>query len=180
MKSFKLILTAVVCLLLFDGIGHADDAMKIGVVDFQQIMSESKTGKSVQDEINQKGEAFKGEIENAQSDIQSFQDKARREAPLLDEAQKKEIDRQMRVKLNELRVLQERHTNEFNAFKNEQVGRVKNSVVQLAAKIGQEKGYQLIIEKQSGAVLYEDKASQLTPQFIEAIDKQMAPEEKKN
>lgn len=180
MKSFKLILAAAVCLLLFNRVCHADDPIKIGVVDFQQIMSDSTTGQSVEDEINKKGQALKAEIDKLQSDIQSFQDKARREAPLLDEDQKKEIDRQMRAKLNELRVLQEKNTNAFNTFKNERVGSVKDSVIQLAAKIGQEKGYLLIIEKQSGAVLYEDKASQLTSQFIEAIDKQMAPEEKKN
>jgi len=172
--------TAVVCLLLFNGIGHADDTMKIGVVDFQQIMNESATGKSIMDEINKKGQTFKTEIQSAQSDIQAFQDKARREGPLLDEKQKKEIDRQMRMKLNELRVLQERHTKEFNTFKNERLATVKESVIQLASRIAREKGYLLIIEKQSGAVLYEDKAVQLTSQFIHALDRQMKPEEKKN
>ncbi len=179
MKSFRILSTVAVCLLLFNLVCHAGDAIRIGVVDFQQIMSESTTGKSVQEEINKKGQALKAEIDTAQSDIQSFRDKARREVPLLDDEQKKEIDRQMRIKLNELRRLQEKHANEFNAFKNEAVGRVKKSVMDLAAKIGQEKGYQLIIEKQTGSVLYEDKALQLTSQFMEAIDKEKAPEAKK-
>jgi len=180
MKSYTVMWTAVVCLLLFSGIGYADDPMTIGVVDFQQIMNESATGKSVKDEINKKGQTFKTGIEGAQSEIQAFQDKARREGPLLDEEQKKEIDRQMQMKVNELRVLQERYTKEFNALKNERLAAVKKSLVRLASRIGREKGYMLIIEKQSGAVLYEDKAMQLTPQFIDALDRQTSPEEKKN
>ena len=180
MKSCTVLFTVAVCLLLFNWSGYADDAIKIGVVDFQQIINESSTGKAVQDEINKKGQTFKTEIENAQSDIQAFQDKARREAPLLDEEQKKEIERQMRMKINELRILQEQHTNAFNAFKNEQLANVKESMIRLAARIAREKGYLLIIEKQSGAVLYEDKSLQLTSQFIEAIDRQTGPEEKKN
>jgi Skp family chaperone for outer membrane proteins len=180
MKTFTAIWTTVVCLLLFNGVGFADDTIKIGVIDFQQILNESATGKSVQDEINKIGQTFKTEIENTQSDIKAFQEKARREAPLLDEEQKKEIDRQMRTKLNELRILQEQHTKEFNTFRNEQLGNVKESVIRLAARIARDMGYQLIIEKQSGSVLYEDKAMQLTSQFIEALDQQKSTEEKKN
>jgi outer membrane protein len=180
MKSSRILLAAAICLLLFNRVCHADDAKKIGVVDFQQIMIESTTGKSVQDEVNNKGLAMKAEIEKAQSDIQAFQEKARREAPILDEEQKKELDRQMRIKLNDLRVLQQKHTNEFNEFKNEQVGGLKQRVIDLAAKIGKDKGYLLIIEKQSGAVLYEDKALQLTSKFIKTIDEEAPPEEKKN
>ena len=182
MKSFQILLTAAIGLLLFSfsGVCRAGDLIKVGVVDFQQIMNESATGKSVQDEVNRKGQAMKEEIESAQSDIQAFQDKARREAPLLDDEQKKEIDRQMRMKLNDLRVLQERHTHEFNVFKNERIGIVKERVVEAAQKITQEKGCLLIVEKQSGAVLYEDKSLQLTAQFIDAVDKPAASDGKKD
>ena len=172
MKYFKFILAMTGCLFLFSTVSNAGDAVKIGVVDFQQILNQSRTGKSAQEKINKKGRAFKAEIEKAQTDIKAFQDKARREAPLLDNDQKQEIERQMRGKLNELRMLQEKHTKEFNAFKNEQIAKVKNSVMNLAAKIGQRKGYLVIIEKQSGAVLYTKESSKLTDRFVKEIDKE--------
>jgi len=172
MKYFKFILAMTGCLILFSPVCNAGDAVKIGVVDFQQILNQSSTGKSAQEKINKKGRALKAEIEKAQADIKAFQDKARREAPLLDKDQKQEIEGQMRGKLNKFRVLQEKHTSEFNAFKNEQIGKVKNSVMKLAVKIGQQKGYLLIIEKQSGAVLYTKESSKLTDRFVKEIDKE--------
>ena len=171
MKYFKFILAMTGCLILLSPVCNAGDAVKIGVVDFQQVLNQSRTGKSAQEAINKKGEVYRAEIEKAQADIKDFQDKARREAPLLDENQKQEIERQMRGKLNEFRMLQEKHTGEFNAFKNEQIGKVKDSVMKLAAKIGQQKGYLVIIEKQSGAVLYTKESSKLTDQFAKEIDK---------
>ena len=170
MKMYKVILVLAVCISLSAAVCSADDRMKIGVVDFNQILNESGIGKTTQGEINKKGQALKAELEKAQSDIKSFQDKARREGPLLDDDQKKEIERQMRGKLNEFRMLQEKHTSEFNAFKNQQISRVKQSVVKLAEKIGKQKGYQMIIERQSGAVLYAASSTNLTDRFMEAID----------
>jgi outer membrane protein len=171
MKYFKFVLVMTGCLILFSPVCNADDDVKIGVIDFQQVLNQSRTGKSVQEAINKKGQAFKAEIEKAQADIKAFQDKARREAPLLDDDQKKEIERQMRGKLNGFRSLQEKHTNEFNAFKNEQIGKVKNNVIKLAAKIGQKEDYLVILEKLSGAVLYTKESSKLTDQFVQEIDK---------
>jgi outer membrane protein len=171
MKYLKLILVMTGCLILFSPVCNADDDVKIGVIDFQQVLNQSRTGKSVQEAINKKGQAFKAEIEKAEEEIKAFQDKARREAPLLDDDQKKDIERQMRGKLNKFRALQEKHTSEFNAFKNKQIGKVKNSVMKLAVKIGQKKGYLVIIEKQSGAVLYTKESSKLTDQFVKEIDK---------
>ena len=172
MKYLKYILVMTGCLILFSPVCYADDDVKIGVIDFQQVLNQSRTGKSVQEAINKKGQAFKAEIEKAEEEIKAFQDKARRETPLLDDDQKKEIERQMRGKLNEFRTLQEKHTGEFNAFKNEQIGKVKNSVMNVAEKIGQKKGYLVIIEKQSGAVLYTNESSKLTDQFVKEIDKE--------
>ena len=170
MRYIKFLLAVTGCLILFSTFCNAGDAVTIGVVDFQQILNHSRTGKSAQEKINKKGQALKTEIEKAQADIKAFQDKARREAPLLDDVQKQEIERQMRSKLNGFRMLQEKHTNEFNAFKNQQIANVKNSVIKLAAKIGQEKGYLVIIEKQSGAVLYTNASSKLTDRFLKEID----------
>ena len=104
MRFLKVLLAVVICLIFLNPICYAASVLKIGVVDFQQALNDSRSGKSVQDEIKKKGQEFQSEIEKVQAELKEFQDTARKEAAILDKDQKQQLQRELGVKLNELRL----------------------------------------------------------------------------
>ena len=178
MKIIKRLVFLMICLLMHSAASYAEDNSKIGVVDFQQIMQNSKSGQEIQSKIKQKGEALKSELQKKQDEIKEMEEKYKRESIILSNEQKVQKEREIRAELNEYRILQNQNTQEFNKIRAELVNDVQKTVVAFAQKIGKSQGYLLIIEKQSGTVLYAKDSLEITNQFVEEIDKQQTTEKK--
>ena len=172
MKLVKLFIVLMALFLMHTEVSRAGDNAKIGVVDFQQILQKSKSGLELQSEIKQKGEALKSELQNKQKEIKEMEEKYKRESVILSDEQKVKKERELRAELNEYRVLQNQNSQEFNKLRSELINNVRKKVVDLAQKMGESKGYMLIIEKQSGTVLYAKDPLDITDQFVSEIDKE--------
>jgi outer membrane protein len=178
MKIFKGLFIMIVCSLFFNPVGRAADTVKIGIIDFQQIYNSSSAGKFAQDEINKKGEAFKSDLQEKQSEIEKLQIQYKKEAPILSKEKKEEMEGEIRLKLNDFRILQDKYRQEFNSIKAKLLNDVKEKVTDLATKIGKEKGYFLIIEKQSGIVLWAKNPNNITEALIKDYNIQFSADNK--
>ena len=172
MKIVKLFVVFMVFFLMHSEVSRAGDNSKIGVVDFQQILQNSKSGLEVQSKIKQQGEALKSELQNKQDEIKGMQEKYKRESVILSDEQKVQKEREIRAELNEYRVLQNQNNQKFNKIRSDLINDVRLTIVDLAQKMGKSKGYMLIIEKQSGTVLFAKDPLDITNQFVSEIDKQ--------
>ena len=103
-RAFFLILVG---LLFSIQISDAADGFKIGVINFQQIYSNSSAGKFAQIEIKEKGEALKSELQKRQSEIKELQDLYKKEAPILSKEKKQEKEREILTESNDFRVLRD-------------------------------------------------------------------------
>ena len=175
MKIFKTAFFVILWVLFVSNTGYAADDFKIGVVDFQKILNSSSAGKNAQNEIKKKGEALKSELEKAQTELKEMQEQYKRESLLLSDDKKKQKEREMRIKLNNLSILQNKTTKEFNTLKAKLINDVKKEVIDLAITKGQADGYELIIEKNSGSVLYAKNSLDLTDEMIQDYDKKTTP-----
>ena len=173
MKIVRVFAIVLVLFLVHVEASHADGKMKFGVVDFQEILQKSKSGRDAQSKIKAQGEALKIELQKKQDEIKEMQEKYKRESVILSDEQKVQKERELRTELNEYRVLQNQNTQKFNQIRSELVNNVRKAVMDLAQKLGKSKGYTLIIEKQSGTVLYAKDPLYITDQFASEIDKQM-------
>ena len=172
MKIIRFLIFPMTFLFLHSTAAYAGDNFKIGVVDFQQVLQKSKSGQEIQDQIKQKGEALKSEIQKKQDDIKIMQEKYKRESLVLSDEQKVQKERELRDAINAYRMLQNQNNQKFNKLRSELINGAQKTIVGLAEKMGKSQGYQLIIEKQSGTVLYAEDALEITDQFVEQFDKQ--------
>ena len=172
-KLFVAVVAIMIFLLMLVEASFAGGNSKIGVVDFQEILKNSKSGQEVQSKIKEQGEALKVELQEKQDEIKELQEKYKRESVILSDEQKVIKERELRTQLNEYRALQNQNTQKFNQIRSELVNNVRKAVMDLAQKLGKSKGYTLIIEKQSGTVLYAKDPIYITDQFVSGIDNQM-------
>jgi outer membrane protein len=129
-----------------------------------------------QSEINKKGKKMEAELKAKGAVIEELQKKLERDALVMSKEMREEKEREIRIKINDIKTLQKRYLSEFRELENRVVTRIKKDVLSLVEEIGKKEGYLLIIEK--AGVLYYPNAIDLTDKLIQIYNKKKAGKEK--
>lgn len=152
----------------------AADLNQIGVVDFSQIIDRSVAGKAIQKKIQKKGEQLKSELESAQAGIKELQEKYKQEAPLWTKEKRAEKEDVFKKKINDYNLLKIKNEKEFNEFKAKLINDVKADLIAFARKKAEKEGYLLIIEKQTGSIIYSRPSINITEELVKDLDRRPA------
>jgi len=176
MKIRKIVFIAISFIFFSAAYSYSADVAKIGIVDFQRILENSSTGKSAQSEINEKGKNMEAELKVKGTAIEELQKKLERDALVMSKEMREEKGREVRIKINDIKVLQKRYLSEFRELENRLVMRIKKDVMGIIEEIGKKEGYLLIIEK--AGVLYYPNTIDLTDKLIQLYNKKEAGKKK--
>jgi len=160
-----------VLLLMVPGLIWAAELSKIGVVDFGEIVERSIAGKEIQKKIQQKGNELKSELESAQVEIRELQEKFKQEAPLWSKEKREEKEGIFKAKINGFNRLKVKNEKAFNEFKAKLINEVKTEFVSFARKKAEKEGYLMIVEKQSGSIIYTHDSVNITEEILTDMDK---------
>ena len=158
------IIGALMLLMTAGASAHAADGAKIGVVDFQKVLTESETGKKAQAEMQEKGKSMEAKLMAAGKEIESLSEQMSREAMVMNKEKRDEKQRELEIKKYDYQSLQKKYQAEFREEEGVKVDKIKNEIFRMAAKIGEKDGYVLIVEK--SAVIYYPKSVDITDQLI--------------
>jgi len=150
---------------------QAKDAAKIGIVDFQKILDNSTAGKTAQAEINKKGEIMEAEIRKMGEEAEALKNNLEREAIVMSREAKEEKERELRIKITDLRVLQNKHMQTFKEAERDLVQKIQMEVTDLVREIAVKEGYQLILERRESGAVYFPDSMDITDQIIKAYNK---------
>lgn len=176
MRIRKIVFIAISFIFFSAAYSYSADVAKIGIVDFQRILENSSTGKSAQSEINEKGRNMEAELKVKGAAIEELQKKLERDALVMSKEMREEKGREVRIKINDIKVLQKRYLSEFRELENRLVMRIKKDVMGIVEEIGKKEGYLLIIEK--AGVLYYPNTIDLTDKLIQLYNKKEADKKK--
>lgn len=160
--------TAVFCLILASVACGASP--KFGVVDFQQVLQNSKAGKSARAEIEQKGKTMEAELKAKGQDLENQKKRLEAEAQVMTKEVKEEKARAFQSQVNDFNQLQRIYANDFKKFEVEKLKAIQDAVTGLVEQIAKKEGYAIIFER--GRVLYHQEALDLTDKLIQLYDKQ--------
>mgnify|MGYP006303347199 CR=1 FL=1 len=152
----------------------AADVAKIGVVDFQKILENSTAGKAAQAVINKEGDKMEEELKNRGQQIETSREKLQREALVMSAEKREEQEREIRIKINDLKTLQKRYMQEFKEREKELVNEIQKEVVELVENLGQKEGFLLILERRESGAVYFPNALDITDKVIEAYNQEYA------
>lgn len=162
--KWGLVIGALALMMLYVVAADAADMGKIGVVDFQKVLTESETGKKVQAEMQEKGKGMEAKLMAAGKEIETLSEQMSREAMVMSKEKREEKQRELEIKKYDFQSLQKKYQMEFRELEGIQIEKIKNEIFTMAAKIGEKEGYTLIIEK--SAVIYYPKSVDITDQLI--------------
>ena len=175
MRTCKIACSAILLFsfFLFNQAFGADVA-KIGIVDFQRILDTSSAGKSARAEITKQGKQMEAELKKKGAEIEERRKKFDQEALVMKKDIRDQKERELRISINDIKVLQKKYMDDFKKFENRWVGRIQDEVIDIIEEVGKSEGYLLIVEKRGGGILYAPTTIDMTDKVIRKYNAQFA------
>jgi len=176
----KLSRTAVTVFIFLSLCGSvwAADVAKIGTIDFQRIIDLSDAGKAAQEKLNKQAKEMEADLKSKGADIEAGRKQFEREALVMNKEMKDAKEREMRIKINDFKQLQQRYTGVARELRFRLVGQIRNDVDKLVKEMGKKEGYLLIMERKEGGVIYMPSTIDMTDQVIKEYNIQWAKQQK--
>ncbi len=150
----------------------AADVAKIGVVDIQKILLSSSAGKMAKAQINKKAREMEAKLTERKEEIDLLKETLEREALVMNKETREERERQIRIKINDIKSLKKKYEKDLKTIEGRVVKRIQFDMGSIVAELGKKDGYLLIITTQ--VVLYAPSTIDITDQLIQLYNTSLA------
>ncbi len=167
-------------LLLFALPAFAQNVGTIAVVDGEKVLRDSEPGKKLFAEVKALRDKKQQEIEQRQGSIQSMQDKLTKEKDILSPDAQEKRKAEIQKALTEAKRFREDSEQEIQGKLDTAMGSMQDKLIPMIQKLGQEKGYSIIVGKQF--TIWHDPKYDITEEVIKRFNESQAaaaPAEKK-
>lgn len=154
------------------GSSSGADVAKIGVVDFQRIITTSDSGKIAQQKISQKGKKMEADLKEKGNEIKELKEKLERESVVMSKEKREDKEREFRIKINDIKTLEKKYMAELKMIEKKLVTDIQNNVLEIVEEIGKKEGYLLIINKLG--VVYSPGSIDITDMIIQQYNTKVA------
>jgi outer membrane protein len=170
MKKSLLFSAIIVAVLLTHNLVLAEDFTKIGLIDLQRCLQESKEGQKVSQILQKKKDDLQKRLDTRQRELLELKKELDKQAMMLSmdaqEGKKRTIERKTR----ELEYLYKDLNEEMVRLQGKEKQRIFKELEKVIEKIGSEENYKLILGKRVGGVLFFSESIDVTDQVIKAYD----------
>ncbi len=165
--SFLLMLT-----LLSFAFAKAQRGIRVGYVDMNYILESVPEYQKASDQLEQRMQSWKVEIEKMESAIDQMENSLKNERVLLTKELIEEREEDIDIKRQELSDYQQKRfgaQGDFIKQKQQLIQPVQDQVFNEMQKIGQQKKYDIILERSEVTMLYSDDRHDLSDDVLKAI-----------
>jgi len=174
MRNVRLAFFSTVLFFLTITVCHGADVAKIGVVDFQKVLTTSSAGKKAQMELGKKGKKMEAELKEKGAVIEKQRESFERESLVMSKEMRDQKVRELRIMVNDFKTLQKRYSQEFKRYESGNVQNIYKEIGLLVEELAKKEGYLLVIERRDGGLLYFPKSIDLTDTVIQAYNAKVA------
>lgn len=145
-------------------------ALKVAVIDTEQILMGSQAGKKVVADLKKLQETKEGELRTRQQEIKDLQTKLNEGRLSLAQDKLSDMEKQLEDKVIALRRLQDDANRDLTKKREELLGQIDQRVMPVINQVGKELGYTLIFRKFESGLIYADDAVDITKVIIQRLD----------
>jgi len=166
MKSIAMATTASTMLLAGAAVAAEQ---KIGVVNFQEIMSKIPQTAVVMQTLEAEFKDEKAELAQLEKDIKYFQEKKQRDGALMSKKEKEQLDKDIATKYQSYQTKGAAFQQKTGVRQNEETTKIIALVRQAINTIAETDKYDLILEQK--AVVFSKPKASITDEVVEKISK---------
>jgi outer membrane protein len=158
-------------LVLVAGTGAQDEGLKVGVVDIEQALNSTDEGKAAREELSRKQREADSQVQPMVDQYKQLQEemKGKRyvlsdEALFAKQADLLELQNKIDNKIKELE-------GQLKIEQGKMIAPLEKKLGDIIEAIGKENGFTLILQRNSGAVLYTRETLDITDMVVERFNK---------
>ncbi len=169
--------TSVFCLAVMvaffcsTGFSFAAGEFKIGIVDFQKVVSTSSPGKIAKKAVDKKGKELENSLKKKGKEIEKLKKALDRESLVMTKEKFLEKQRDIRIKINDFKTIKASYAQQFKQMEARSITKIKNDVLDIVRKIGEKEGFKLILERNEAGAMYYPKSMDITDEVIKEYNK---------
>jgi outer membrane protein len=167
----KRVLGLFVCvgLLLFSPLAYAQ-SVKIGTIDLQRILKESKRSQKEHEAFNKKKDALNKEVNKKEEEIRVLKESIEKKltSGMLNEQARRDLEKEYQQKVRDYEYFKRDTGIEAQRLYQEMYLRVLKGVNTVVNKLGEEGNYTLVVDL--AAIAYAPDGLDITDQVIKAFD----------
>ncbi len=158
---------------------RAAEPGRIGVVDFQRCLNESKMGKKYKTEFSAKAEQAQGDLEKKEAALKELRQTLEKQGLVLSPAARADKEKEYREKVDSFKEQFKASQQALQKQDQELTSRIMKELQVIIREMGEAGGYSVVLEKQEGGVIYAAKEVDLTDEVIRRYDQKNKAEERK-
>jgi outer membrane protein len=119
--------------------------MKIALVDFQRLAEESPQAKAASQVLQNEFAPRQRELQQMEKDLQAKAEKMQRDSAVMADKEKKAIEKELTKGQTELQTEGQAFTEEVNARRNEELGKLQTLLVSEVTTFAKSGGYDMVL-----------------------------------
>ncbi len=169
----KRYLLVVISFLILSGTAvWGSEVLKIGFVDLQKALNISEKGKVAKQAFQAEVERVKKDLDSRQNALKLLRDQIEKQGLVLSEEARKAKQKDYQERLRDFQRFYQDSQEELQAKDADLTKDILATLQDVIGKLGEEKGYTLILEKNESSILYGAKAVDLTDEVIKRYNQQ--------
>lgn len=148
----------------------SETGLRVAYVDLQKALQSVDAGKTAKSNLEKEVNAKRAELEKMQANLQKEAESFEKKAAIMNEATKMKTQGELQKKIADFQKSAAESQMDLQKKERELTKPLIDELRSIIEGIGKEKSYQLILEKNEGAVLYAEAGSDLTEQVIERFN----------
>jgi outer membrane protein len=143
---------------------------KIGVFDMQIVMVKSTAGMDIKNDLNKKKEYYTAEIKKRENALKQMRDDLQKKSMMLSQEAKDAKEKDYQKKLRDLKLYANDSEAELKTIYREKTQKLVHDILYVARDFAKKNNFSIVIEKQEGGVVYNDKSIDITDEILKAFN----------
>jgi outer membrane protein len=151
-------------LLFVTNVSFAD--LKIGFVNIPAVLEKAPQAEKAKKRLEQKFSPRDKQLVAQQKEIQSMEEKLTRDASVMSDSQKTNLEKDILNKKRDAKRAQQEFSEDFNASRNEELGKLQRRIVEAVRAIAKDEEYDLLL---TDGVIYAKDQFDITAQVQQKL-----------
>ena len=149
-----------------------NNVSRVGFVDIQRVLARSAAGMAAREQLEKEKAVMQKQVDGQRVELEKLRDELEKKGQLLSADARREKQEVMERKVRDARRLVDDLQGTLQKKEEAMLGKVLQDVSGLIQKVGKDKGYTIVLERQRSSILYASADADLTEDVIRAFDEE--------
>jgi outer membrane protein len=153
-------------LLLASSLSYAD--LKIGFVNIPAVLEKAPQAENAKKRLEQKFSSRDKKLVEQQKSIQTMEEKLTKDAAVMSASERDTVEKELMNKKRDAKRSQQEFSEDFNASRNEELGKLQRRIVEAIREIAKDQRYDLLL---TDGVIFANDQIDITSQVQQKLSK---------